>query len=142
MYIEKSDTVNSLRRYSIIGTRIPLYCTALGKSLIFEKSEKELKDLFQSIELKSFTDKTLNNVNELIENIQRAKVNGYSSDIEEHNMGVCCVGAPIYDYRNQITAAISISSKKEDFDEMDKDSLIEALVTSAKNISKRIGNVR
>jgi len=47
VYIDKVEQYNSLRKYSIIGQRRPLHCTALGKSLLAGFSEFEIRQLYE-----------------------------------------------------------------------------------------------
>jgi DNA-binding IclR family transcriptional regulator len=43
VYIDKMETFNNLRKYSIIGKRAPLYCTALGKSMLTGKTGEQIR---------------------------------------------------------------------------------------------------
>ena len=47
VYIEKIDVVRSLRLYSQIGKRVPIYCTALGKVLLAGQNESIRKSILK-----------------------------------------------------------------------------------------------
>jgi Transcriptional regulator len=47
VYIDKQDQFTSLRKYAIIGEQRPIYCTALGKALILDMDDEEIRSLFQ-----------------------------------------------------------------------------------------------
>ncbi len=140
VYIDKVEQFNSLRRYSIIGKRIPIYCTSLGRSLLFDEDEESLDNLLNIIEIKKVTRKTETDPIRLQHKIRRMKKRGWSEDIEEHQSGVRCVGAPVYDYRNKIIAAISTAwnvSKTE----ADPDFIGRAVKQTAEEISRRLGKI-
>src|SRR2546422_5897948 len=59
VYVEKLDSPEPLRIYSRIGAAVPLFCTAVGKTMLaYMSSEDQLKTL-QQIELKRFTQNTI-----------------------------------------------------------------------------------
>jgi IclR family KDG regulon transcriptional repressor len=109
VYIDKMETFNSLRKYSIIGRRAPLYCTALGKAMLSGRSDAEIRQLFADQELARYTPATLTDIERLIEEIAKTRERGWSIDDEEYEAGLRCIGAPIRDYRNQVIAAVSTS---------------------------------
>jgi len=55
VYVIKEESSYTLRMYSRVGKSIPLYCTAIGKILLSNKSDTELKRYFNSISLVPFT---------------------------------------------------------------------------------------
>ena len=56
-----------------------------------------------------FTEKTLGSVDELIADLDLVRRRGWAIDDEESEKGHRCIGAPIYDYRGDIIAALSAS---------------------------------
>ncbi len=138
VYIDKVEQFNSLRRYSIIGTRAPVYCTSLGRALLFDSDEIYIRNLLKKIELKKITRNTVTNVENLIEMITEFNERGWSEDNEEHQEGVRCAGAPVYDYRRRIIAAISTawSVRKTG---TDPDVIGRLVKETAEQISKRLG---
>lgn len=138
IYIDKVEQFNSLRRYSIIGNRVPVYCTSLGRSLLFEDSIEELRGVLKQSTLKKLTPKTITDKNKLINKIEEFRVRGWSEDVEEHQSGVRCVGAPIYDYRKRIAAAISTAWNVKKT-EVDPDELGRLVKETAEAVSERLG---
>jgi IclR family KDG regulon transcriptional repressor len=49
VYLDKYEQFDSLRKYSIIGQRRPLYCTSLGKALLMDKTETEIRALLDGV---------------------------------------------------------------------------------------------
>jgi len=138
VYLDKVEQFNSLRRYSIIGQRAPIYCTSLGKALVMDKDPQELRKLLEQKPLKKITKKTNTDVDVFLKRLKVIRERGWSNDDEEYNEGVSCVGAPIKDYRGNTIAAIS--SAWEGFKSPDKKKLIgEQLKNTADVISQHLG---
>ena len=138
MYIDKYEQRNSLRKYSVIGQRKPAYCTSLGKALLLDHSDAEIKALFAGVEFEPFTENTVRNAAELDARMKQYRFAGWTSDDEEAEIGVRCVGSPVRDYRGNIIAAISVSWFRAQ-DDPDFTSIAPHVVDAAQRISHRIG---
>lgn len=92
---------------SSIGRNLPLYCTGLGRTLLFNYSEKEIRNLYSN-GLTQFTKKTVSNVDDLIKIINFSKKEGFAEEKAEVTIDACCVAVPLV-VNNQIQAAIGIS---------------------------------
>ncbi len=139
VYIDKTESFGSLRRYSIIGARAPLYCTSLGKALLMARSDAEIEALVSGLTFSAHTSNTLRSKAELMNDLRRSRERGYTLDLEENELRVRCLGAPVLDYRAYPAAALSISAQA---DRLPDARLAEygALVRSAaEQISRSIG---
>lgn len=137
-YIDKYETFNSLRKYSVIGQRRPLYCTSLGKALLMDRTDHEIRELFADTRLKQYTEHTITTLNGLIEELGRCRARGFTRDNQEMVEGEQCIGAPIYDYRNSVIAAISVAWNGE-FTKFDEEKVAARVRDAAKDISLRLG---
>lgn len=139
IYIEKVDVVSNIRLYSQIGRRIPVYCSALGKSLLSGLSDSELEDIISKCNLKKLTGNTITDREELVNQIKRVRVIGWSVDDEEHDEGIRCIAAPVLDYRGKVIAAVSISGPSSAVSR-ERDLEVGELVAGiALKISNRLG---
>ena len=139
VYIDKMETFNSLRKYSIIGQRAPLYCTALGKSMLTGKSEEQIRRMYQGVDMKAFTTKTITTLDALIEEVERIRRRGWSVDDEEYEEGLRCIGAPIRDYRAVVIAAVSTSGYTSVITRERVEEIAAYVVKAARDISQRMG---
>lgn len=108
VYLDSVEGKATVRVVSRVGLHLPVHATAAGKSLIMFESEDELKKKMP-LELKKLTPNTLDSLDDLMRELQVSAERGYTTDIEEFEMGVCCVGAPVKDYTGRIVGAISLS---------------------------------
>lgn len=139
IYIDKMETHNSMRKYSIIGKRAPLYCTALGKSLLADKTADQIRLLYEEQTLEGYTARTITSIDSLVEEIAKTRERGWSIDNEEYENGIRCIGAPIHDYRREIIAAVSISGYVSSVAQGHADELAVHVVKAAEEISRRMG---
>lgn len=139
VFIDKIESRNSFRMYSQIGKRIPLYASGVGKVLLLQASDEEIRKKLEGVEFTAFTPKTLTSLEEVLKAIRVARKKGYAIDDEEHEEGIFCVAAPIYDYRDKIIAAISVGGIEEQFVKETNSQQIELIKETAKKISRRLG---
>jgi len=139
VYIDKMETHNSLRKYSIIGQRAPLYCTALGKSMLTGMAEEQIRKLYGGVELEAFTDRTITSVDGLVADIEKIRRRGWSVDDEEYEEGLRCIGAPIRDYRNEVIAAVSTSGYASVITRERVEEIAAYVLKAARDISQRMG---
>ncbi len=137
VYIEKVQPHSYVCMYSEIGKTIELYCSALGKNLMLDFSEKELNAYLERTSFEKFTKNTLSKKG-LAEELKKIKASGIAYDNSEHEEGVYCMSVPIYDYTDKIIGAISITSS-------DKSILNDALAAAelkrcGTEISRRFGS--
>ena len=88
-----------------------------------------------------FTENTIGSVDELIADLDLVRKRGWAIDNEESEIGHRCVGAPIYDYRGDIIAAISASGPTSVLTEDRIESVTAYLKEQAMEISKSMGYV-
>ena len=107
VYLDKVEQFNSIRKYSVIGQRRPLYCTSLGKALIMDRSKEELKELFKDTPFQKYMPNTIGTLPALLKELETCRKRGWASDDEEFEPETRCLSAPIRDYRGGVVAAVS-----------------------------------
>lgn len=139
VYIDKVDVNINLRLYSQIGKRISIHSSSLGKVLFAGLEKEEQKKILENYTFKKYNGNTIDNEKDFMKEIELVKKNGYGTDDEEHDMGIKCISAPIYDYKGKTIAAISITGSAATLiDNMEKE-VIETVILYGKKISHRIG---
>ena len=137
VYIDKIDVASSMRLYSAIGKTIPVHCSAISKALIMNQSDEEIRAILDKYGMPGFTPFTLSTPDALLAQIHEARAKGYTLDNGEHEENVLCLAVPVYDYRNDIIAAISTAAFKQNV--VNQADLIRMLKETAKKISSRLG---
>ena len=107
--IEKVQPLGALKVATWVGKRVDLHCTALGKVLLAYRSELEIDDLIKKHGLLRHNENTIGSARKLKENLALVRKLGYALDDEEEELGIRCLGAPIFDGQGQVAAAVSVS---------------------------------
>ncbi len=139
IYIHKIDSGYNLRMQSRVGRRNPLYSTGIGKVLLSGHDEAFVRDALKDVEFIKHTDKTLENVDQLLAELEHVREVHYAEDNEEQEPGLRCIAAPVYDRFGNIIAGLSISFPVIRFDEKRMSYYVDLLQTASKNISKELG---
>ena len=140
VYIEKVEALNSIRMYSQIGRRVPVYCSAIGKVLLAGLKDKECSDIIRQLAYSKFTDKTIETGEGLYEDIKNTRTRGWAIDDEEHEAGIRCIAAPVHDYTGKVIAAVSVSGDNRIITSQRDDELSSLVIETAQYISKRMGH--
>lgn len=108
LYVAIEEPMASFRLVSSVGKRLPLYCTAIGKSLICNMSISEVRALYPD-GLASFTGNTITDFNVLEKELEDIRQRGYVAiERGEISPDLTCVSVPLFK-GDEIIAAVSIS---------------------------------
>lgn len=109
VYIDKIESKNPISLYSQIGKSIPIYCSAMGKAILAEKNEDEIKFYLMHHKLIPKTENTITSKDAFLMELEKIKTNGYAVDNGEHEAEVFCVGASIsIDKKNYGAFSVSL----------------------------------
>jgi DNA-binding IclR family transcriptional regulator len=109
VYVEKLDSPEPLRIFSRIGASVALHCTAVGKVLLAFLPQEELTHILPQIELKRSTQNTLCSLHELQTELQRVRRVGHACDLEENELHIRCIAAPIWDHIGVVNPSLSVT---------------------------------
>ena len=118
LYLEAmypAESVELMR--SILGERAQMYCTGLGKAMLANMSDRDIKEYIAGHELKAFTENSITDKDVFREELMRTRQRGYAIDDMEHEFGIKCMAMPIFDRTRSVYAAISISGLATHFTE-------------------------
>ena len=117
IYLESMYPVQSIKLMrNILGERARMYCTAIGKAILAYLPENKIND-FASRDFVQYTENTITNTEDLIAELSRIRLQGYSVDNMEHEFGIRCVAVPIFDRYSKVCAAISVSGSSLEIDD-------------------------
>jgi len=139
VYVLKIESKYTIRMYSRVGKKIPLYCTAIGKVLLADLDAGERDKLIADMRLVPFTEHTFRDAASLCAELERIRTEGIGADAEEHELGIQCLAAPIRDSTGKAVAAVSVSWPKFRFDPSRRASYVERIQAAAREISAVLG---
>jgi IclR family KDG regulon transcriptional repressor len=109
VYVEKLDSPEPLRIFSRVGAAVPLHCSAVGKVMLAYMPPEEQAAALGQLEIKRRTQNTISNVQDLQAHVQKVRRSGYACDLEENELHIRCVAAPIWDHAGNVNASLSIT---------------------------------
>ncbi len=143
VYIYKVDSNNNtIRLSSRVGLRSPMYCTAVGKSILATMSLREVKRVWENSEITPLTPHTIVELPGLLEQLELVRRQGYAMDNEENELGVRCVGAPLLGFDGKAMGAVSISAPLARMDDERVAQLVVHLLETKRLISEQAGYLK
>jgi IclR family transcriptional regulator, KDG regulon repressor len=139
IYIDKVDNSQAMRMRSRVGQRGLLYCTAVGKAMLAQFSTSELTPLLGAITFHPRTPHTITDPGLFQEQLGLICRQGYAIDDEENEIGIRCIGAPIFDHAGRLAGALSISGWTISMTRERLPRLAQELIQTCQNISQALG---
>jgi DNA-binding IclR family transcriptional regulator len=122
-----------------VGKHIDCHCTSLGKALLAWRSEEQVADMVKRRRMLRHNENTICTLARLKEDLARTRQCGYSLDDEEEEIGVRCIGAPLFGTSGDAEAAISISGSVEQISDGNMARLASLVQETAFEMSLRLG---
>lgn len=138
LYIDKVESPHSLRLTSKVGTTDPLLTTASGKAILSKLPPNRLNDLLHLIEKPQANTHLSDYQIDIKKELNMIHDIGYALDLEEQEVGLNCIAAPITNRSNEAIASISISIPSSRFTRELIDNMKKELIITCKEISSRI----
>jgi IclR family pca regulon transcriptional regulator len=141
------DRVRSFRRGQNLldldlhpGSRLPAYCTAMGKLLLAYLPESSLRDLLAAIKPTKRGPNTITSKKGLREELDEIHDAGFAVNDEELAADLYSIAAPVRNEAREVVAAVNLAAHSSmiSLEEM-VDALGPHLVSTADRISARLG---
>jgi DNA-binding IclR family transcriptional regulator len=139
VYIDKVESSLTIRMFSAIGKRGPAHCTGVGKAMLAFLGPDQRQRLLQELTMQQFTATTITDRAEFSRHLDEIRSLGYSKDLEEHELGIRCVAAPIFDYRGDVIASISVTAPSLRMTPGQLDEIAPLVVRAARVITGNLG---
>jgi DNA-binding IclR family transcriptional regulator len=136
VYIEKVDSRYPVRMVSRIGGTSPAVMTAMGRAILAHTPDSVVESTVAASETVLGLRVERREFAHRLADVRR---NGFSSDIEENEIGICCVGAPVFDHTGSVVAAMSISVPAGRFDPSRTETMGQAIRRAANAVSAALG---
>jgi IclR family acetate operon transcriptional repressor len=121
-----------------VGRRTPIHATAAGKVFLAHMTPDDRDDCL-SATLERFTENTITSRRELEKQLETVRAQGYGFTLEEYEVGLAAVAAPIRDLDGKVVAAVSVSGPNFRINTTTIPGLAEHVMAAAAEISQRNG---
>ncbi|MDX2602405.1 IclR family transcriptional regulator [Streptomyces caniscabiei] len=122
-----------------VGQLTPLHATSSGKILLAHLPERERAEVLEASGLRRLTPHTLTARTKLEKALTEARELGYAVTLEELEIGLHAMAAPIRSREGEVIAALSASGPAYRFTEERIRELVPVLTRGAEEISRRMG---
>jgi IclR family KDG regulon transcriptional repressor len=139
VYIEKVEGTETIRMHSQIGKRVPVHCTGVGKAILAYLSPSRVSEIVAEYGLQPHTMYTIRTEKDLLADLKLVRQRGYAFDLEENELGISCVAAPIWDYSGAVIASVSVSGPTMRMTSQHLEHLAGLVRETGLNISQRLG---
>ncbi len=138
IYIERLDSPHMLRLFIEVGRRQPAHSTSTGKCLLAHVDDAALDRILDGWKLESKTTHTITDTTALRSQLAEIRRLGYACNLEESELGVISVSAPIRDRSRTVVAAVSVAGSKSRL-EPEMLALTQSVLEAAAVVSHQLG---
>lgn len=139
VYIDKIESEQTLRMFSNIGKRGPMYCTGIGKAILAFLPDEEIERILDRIDFVKYTHNTIVDRDELLKEFKWIRKHGYAIDDEEHELGIKCAAAPIFDLNGQVIAGVSVAGPSIRLADDKFQKVVDLVLEKSKEMSRILG---
>ncbi|OHC66789.1 MAG: IclR family transcriptional regulator [Pseudomonadales bacterium RIFCSPLOWO2_02_FULL_63_210] len=111
LYIARSAIPQRLISVDLsVGSRLPAYCTSMGRVLLAALDDDSLHDYLNHADLQAKTSRTLHTPEALWECMQQVRQQGWCLVDQELEQGLRSLAVPVYDSSGHVLAAMNVST--------------------------------
>lgn len=138
LYLDQIAGSSALQPHNWVGQHIPLHATSNGKVLLSGLAPDVLEDVLHG--LPAYTDLTITKRSALKKELAKVREQGYALAVDELEIGLTAIAAPIRNAHGDVIASLSVSGPTFRLDEGKLAEVIPDLLRSAQEISLRLGS--
>jgi len=110
VYVDRLESSQTLRLFTETGRRVPVHCTSSGKVLLAHLPPERCAQVLAEAPLTQLTSRTITDPVALQAELARVRLRGWAEAVDEREIGVASVAAPVRDRSGRVIAAISIGA--------------------------------
>jgi IclR family pca regulon transcriptional regulator len=110
VYLARAATRRIMSSGLCIGTRLPTYCTSMGRVLLAGLAPGEATDRLSNMERRRLTPFTRTGLDELVAILDVVRREGYCIVDQELEVGLVSISVPLFNTAGNIVAAINVAS--------------------------------
>jgi IclR family transcriptional regulator, pca regulon regulatory protein len=111
VYIARSATRRIMSIGLGVGSRLPAYCTSLGRAILAYQSPGEIEAYLERVKLEPKTPKTITRKSDLLAALEAVRRQGFALIDEELEFGLRSIAVPLIQKDGKVTIALNISAQ-------------------------------
>lgn len=137
LYLDQVAGSSALQPHNWVGQHIPLHATSNGKVLLAGLEEQALEQALGK--LATYTPRTITGRAPLRAELDRVRDQGYAVAVDELEVGLTAVAAPIRNAHGDVVASMSVSGPSFRLPDDRVDEVVRAVRAAADEVSHRLG---
>jgi DNA-binding IclR family transcriptional regulator len=137
--VSKIDSPGIIRLATWAGKRMEFHCTAVGKAIAAFLPEETVLRILAARGLTRHNENTILCERSLLDELRGVRAKGYAVDDEEEEIGLRCIGAPVFDANGTAVGAISIAGPSSQIHAENVATYAAKVKNAAARISAMIG---
>lgn len=138
LYLDQIAGGSYLQPHNWVGQRIPLHATANGKVLLSGLTGQQIATEVGQ-RFRAYTPTTITSLKKLLTDVDEVRELGYAVVVDELEMGLTAVAAPLRNAYGEVIASISVSGPTFRFDGDQVKQAIHRVADAADEVSERLG---
>ncbi|MER6419363.1 IclR family transcriptional regulator [Streptomyces sp. NPDC001137] len=138
VYVAQVPSKHSMRMFTEVGRRVLPHSTGVGKALLANTPDDEVRALLSRTGMPAATDRTITTPEGFLAALEEVRRDGYAVDDNEQEMGVRCLAVSVPN--SPTAAAISISGPAGRVTEAATDKIVPVLQQVAVELSEALAS--
>jgi len=113
VYIARCTVTRILNADLQIGSRLPAFCTSMGRCLLAYLPPEDLELFLARIDMRRYTARTVNSIEKLRALLRSTRRAGYTICDQELEVGLRSVAVPVFAPSGKVVAAINVSGQAQ-----------------------------
>ncbi len=141
LYVARSSSSQRIMSIDLgVGSRLPAYCTSMGRVLLAHEAPAELASYLRRVRLQARTERTEVSKEKLATILNGVRTAGYALVDEELEIGLRSIAVPVVDPMGRVAAALNVSTQaaRVSVPEMEQQ-FLPPLRTAARDLGMLLG---
>ena len=127
LIVYKEDSLQPILPSIQVGTRLPLFASAVGKAILSQYSKREIDQYFKAVKLSPLSKYTVTDPQQLMEELRTIRNGSPAYNRQGYREGITAIAAPVFNHQGRVVASISVSALSARLTPQ-KESLFESIV--------------
>jgi IclR family transcriptional regulator, pca regulon regulatory protein len=110
IYVARANVTRIMAIDLGVGTRLPAFCTSIGRVLLANLPPDEMEAQLSRIEFTRYTERTVTSVDSLRQVLLSARREGYAIVDQELELGLRSMAVPVQNHMGRVVAAINVGA--------------------------------
>ncbi len=136
-YLQVFECLNYINIYTHVGKKNPAHCTSTGQVILAYQNEENINRVIEE-GLPAYSDYTITKPSQFRERLNNIKVDGFSFNKDEMNVGVSAIAAPVISPSGKVEFAVSIAGPNARINTSNAQNLAKLVKNAADELSEEL----